>query len=275
MNPVVIRKLVVFLWVAIALPSTVFARPQFHFTNDVFINGGADRYLSNDFGYSYKLSDDKSVSIRSLMFTPDDLRTPTPPEGDHPYAGYTYIGYSNKNGNRTYEYRIGAVGNASGADELQTFVHRDLGLGTTPQGWDTQEKSAEAFDFIYSHKNTLAIDSPFGVTEGEFVYGARLGNIMLSAFLEQTLSKRFGRCRFLTTMRGDMIGFNRHLEGSLFTSGWEFAVEREPLVATASLGFEFDVSDYVVGFIYSLQTPTFQGQDDNHAFGSLIFRGKL
>jgi hypothetical protein len=80
-------------------------------------------------------------SVAQEMHTPNNISLPDPPATEQPYAGILYLDsvlYA-RSGRRAYawELKLGIVGPASQADDLQKKVHELLG-GAEPKGWDTQ-----------------------------------------------------------------------------------------------------------------------------------------
>jgi hypothetical protein len=78
------------------------------------------------------------------MYTPTDIQAPEPPPGDHPYAGVIYLDSSllsmSRLGGHQFTLRLGLVGPATGAADVQEWVHERTG-SPIPQGWDTQLKN--------------------------------------------------------------------------------------------------------------------------------------
>lgn len=256
---------------------------SFEFTNDVFAPNGRDRYLTNRVGYNYTIDQHWKAGLWSDMYSPNDLRSSEPPIGDHPYSGYTFAHISYKTNdlisnkvieNRRFSLNLGALGPASQADDLQKFIHKDLDLGVPPEGWDTQADSQMAVDFIYAHNAISPLTSYLGDTTAVQTYGFRVGNVIDSVFLDQEIRKQFfGRITGLIGGTIEIIAFNTHIEGRAFSSNINtYTAEAEPLVSTARAGIEVDTGRFTLGFIASYQTPTFEGQDDNHLYGTVIVR---
>ena len=82
-----------------------------------------------------------SWTVAQEMHTPDDITIPNPPADDQPYAGVLYIDsvlYARKERwAHAWELKLGVVGPASQADDVQKAIH-DLVGGDEPMGWDTQ-----------------------------------------------------------------------------------------------------------------------------------------
>ena len=82
-----------------------------------------------------------SWTVAQEMHTPDDITIPNPPADDQPYAGVLYIDsvlYArSERWAHAWELKLGVVGPASQADDVQKAIH-DLVGGDEPMGWDTQ-----------------------------------------------------------------------------------------------------------------------------------------
>lgn len=264
----------VILFLCWFFPSLVFAQ-SILFENDFFAAGNKDRFLTNHTIISYE-----SVSIGSEMYTPQDKGEAGLPKDDRPWDGYTYVELKkempvSKNEARIYRYRLGGVGPLSGAKHIQTFVHDDLGLGVHPCGWGTANPSEVAADFLYEHKFNSRFDSWIGTNDLLQSYGARLGNVRVSGWLEQEARRGvFDKWDFsifvFGNMKGEAVAYNTHLDGRLFRSDI-YTVERVPFVASTEIGFGLEYQDYFFRYGYKYQTEEFKGQDGRHCLGSLEF----
>jgi len=96
-----------------------------------------------------------SLSLGSLMFTPEDTRTSELIEEDRPYAGYLYlgVGFNSILSNRkdTWQFNVGVVGPASLAQETQDFAHDMIG-SPRAQGWDNQLQNEPTIEAICETK---------------------------------------------------------------------------------------------------------------------------
>ena len=92
------------------------------------------------------------------MYTATDIRLADPPLGDHPYAGILYLDSTimsrNRIANHQLTLRLGFVGPASGASEVQKWLHEIIG-SPIPQGWDTQLKNEPIVNLYYQYSRRL------------------------------------------------------------------------------------------------------------------------
>lgn len=156
---------------------------RFEIDNDAFL--GADSNFSNGWSIQYHtlrystweetdtfvwikwvgqhfptLGDEGSIvrfarGIGQNLITPDDITSPNPPAGDLPYAGTLHYNLSwqrfNSETASVFQYNIGLLGEEAFGEEVQTFVHDDLGAGETPMGWDTQRDTELILNLGYTH----------------------------------------------------------------------------------------------------------------------------
>jgi hypothetical protein len=100
-----------------------------------------------------------SWSLAQEMHTPDDITNPNPPLDDQPYAGVLYVDsvvYSRKDRwAHAWQLRLGVVGPASQADNVQKWLHRVID-SDEPMGWDTQLPDEPVINLGYTGTYLLA-----------------------------------------------------------------------------------------------------------------------
>ncbi len=84
----------------------------------------------------------KGIGLNQIIQTPADLKETELIVNDVPYAGVLGVANSwtalSDNRINAFQIYLGILGPASLAEQVQTFVHTDLGMGTDPMGWDNQ-----------------------------------------------------------------------------------------------------------------------------------------
>lgn len=138
----------------------------------------------------------RGFSIGQIIQTPADLSQTELIEDDVPYAGVLGVAESwtalNDQCLNTFQIYLGVLGPASLAEEVQTFVHTDLGLGDDPKGWDNQLDNEPILNLSYLTARKLAATGSrdgFGADlSGSGSLG--LGNLFTHAQLG--LGTRFG-----------------------------------------------------------------------------------
>lgn len=124
--------------------------------------------------------------LRMDMYTASDITVPDPPPGDHPYAGVLYLDTSllsaSRLANHQLTLRLGLVGPASGASEIQRWVHEIIG-SPIPQGWDTQLKNEPIVNLFYQYSRRILRRAPPDRCGFDFSWngGGGLGNYYIGA----------------------------------------------------------------------------------------------
>ena len=259
------------LCILLLLPSLLFAEPfKFSFENDFFAPGGEDKWVSN-----ITTITSGRWTLGTEMYTPRDKRSFNIPVGDRPWDGYTYIERSLGSEisaedfqKREWKVRLGATGEASGAGELQKFIHNDLGMGAPPNGWHTANHSEPALEVLYQRSMHADIHTLIGFGESVAYYGFRAGNVITSATIGSELSRGFEHFYLLTGLEGSLVLYNTFLQGRLFYSD-TYTVEKEPFVANAKIGVGTRLGDWKLEYVYKYLTEEFEGQDGRHLYGSV------
>ena len=117
-------------------------------------------------GKHFPTLDDKDCIVRNShgigqnMITPGDIEAEIPQEGDLPYAGSLTYSLSWQSFNRkkasNLQLTVGILGEESLAAQFQKFAHNNLGLGTEPEGWDTQRDAEPILNIGYQYAWCLA-----------------------------------------------------------------------------------------------------------------------
>lgn len=236
-------------------------------------------------------------SFGQNMYTPADTSRSDLIVDDRPYAGWTYVGaaFHTKNSKRmdTIELQLGLVGPDSFAEETQTAVHdlRDL---ERANGWEHQLKNELGLAAIYERKWQLApffSRGAFGVDAITHL-GCALGNIATYANtgfetrlgwnlpddFGVSLIRPAGNTGFSARQRPGGYLFvavnGRAVLQDIFLDGNTFAhshsVDKKPLVADLAGGAAIYLKQFKLTWTQVLRTKEFDGQPDNHSFGSLI-----
>jgi hypothetical protein len=237
-------------------------------------------------------------SLGQNMYTPADISRSDLISDDRPYAGWTYFAAafhtrSNKQMD-TIELQLGLVGPSSFAKETQNVVHdlRDL---ERANGWEHQLKNEPGLAAIYERKWRLA---PF-FNRGTFAIdaithlGCALGNVATYANtgfetrlgwdlpddFGVSLIRPAGNTRFSARQQRGGYLFaavnSRAVLQDIFLDGNTFAhshsVGKKPFVADLAGGVAFYFQQFKLTWTQVLRTKEFDGQPDNHSFGSLAF----
>lgn len=245
---------------------------EFNIKNDFVIPGGLDRYLSNEFYYKQN-----SWKVSNSMWTPTKKSNDQIPFGDRPWDGYTYIEkeFSTRYGFGEYlktQVRFGLVGEWSGSEALQKFIHDDLNAGDHPT-WEGQNPSEPTIDILLFRETKEYMQSIVGNSQVRNQYGIQFGTVKDTFFIDQELRKHFFKYLYpYVGLRGEAVLYNTHLDGRLFQKN-KHTEDKEWFVSTARFGFELyhPGSDWFMDYRYEYITQEFVGQPYRHAYGSLSF----
>ena len=131
-------------------------------------------------------------AVGQNMLTPDDLSDPNIILDDLPYLGllaWSSSGIAFNDREFTgFEILFGVVGEASGAEQAQTFVHGlDFVDAEEPLGWDNQLSNEPVVNLYYMKKHKLWRKPHF---DGAVSFDVAVGNFVTMA--EVALEMRFG-----------------------------------------------------------------------------------
>ncbi len=239
-------------------------------------------------------------SIAQEMFTPDDIENPHPPLDDQPYAGVLYLDsviYAKRERwAHAWQLRIGVVGPASHAEDVQRWIHSAIG-SHKPQGWSTQLPNEPIFNVGYTGSYMLAGGDLGGSASwrvipvanaglGNYFTGAGLGLYgeigwnLVDAMGGTALRQGFNTAS--TVGVGPVTGWSVSLSGGI--SGYGIArylpldgtlfrdsrsVDSEPFVGMGTLGLSVRHKDFVFFAGRSYFTKTFATERRNPEFGTM------
>lgn len=115
-----------------------------------------------------------------VIQTPQDIENPDPQPLDAPWAGVLGLGtsWSSYDNRRlgALQLFVGCMGPCSGAEQVQKFVHDDLGLSdNSPLGWDNQLDTEFLGNLNYALRYKLAAPSEERYQPGRFAGDLALG----------------------------------------------------------------------------------------------------
>lgn len=185
--------------------------------------------------------------IGQNIITPGDITAETPLEGDLPYAGTLTYSMSwmrfNERAARSMQVTLGILGEEAFAGEVQRFVHRDLGAGETPRGWNSQRETEPILNLAWDSSRRLAHFGAFDnawAGQLEITPALSLGNLATGAEVESIF--RFG----WNIPRGFASRPAPPGRG-IFN---DFSLPKPP--ETSAHGFEIDFRVRVSGMLYSV-----------------------
>lgn len=246
-----------------------------------------------------------ALSIGQNMYTPEDISEVELVEDDRPYAGWTYFGiaFHSKNERRldTIEVQLGIVGPESFAEETQKLVH-ELVDAKRPKGWDNQLHNEPGLAMVYERRfRFLREEGVTGMGYDAIAHlGATVGNVYTYANTgmevrlgwniptdfgtalirpagdtSATVSARgFGprkKKRFslhlYAGVSGRLVLRDIFLDGNTFTDS--HSINKEYFVGDAYAGVSLAFARFKLAYTQVARSKEFEGQDDNHSFGSI------
>lgn len=239
------------------------------------------------------------------MFTPVDIASRELIPDDRPYAGWLYFGaaFHSKDYHilDTMEVQVGMVGPASLAEQAQDLVHELRGIPKA-QGWDNQLDNEPGLALIYERKwrafrrRLLARFEFDAITH----VGATLGNIYtfanagVEARLGWNLPTDFGTSLIrpggeanapstgsdarlakstafsihgYAAVTGRLVGRDIFLDGNTFSDSHD--VDKKLVVGDLLAGIAVTWHRWKLSYAQVFRTKEFDGQPDNHEFGSI------
>jgi lipid A 3-O-deacylase len=239
-----------------------------------------------------------SLSLGEHIYTPDDLTASDLIEDDRPYAGIIYLSLGvhsrTHNVQDFMEFTLGIVGPATGAEQIQSFIHELIG-GVDPQGWQHQLKNEFVLSWVYERKWKILRRGRTEKIGFDVIphLGGGLGNLHTYASggiqvrWGWRLSSDFGS--FLTRPGGFRnLGFREEGGRSLYLYGGvtgmvvlrnlfldgntireSHMVEKYPLTADVFLGLSLRIKRIQVFLEYVYWTKRFKTETKNQILGSL------
>ena len=246
-----------------------------------------------------------ALSIGQNMYTPEDISKEELVEDDRPYAGWTYFGiaFHSKNERRldSMEIQLGIVGPESFAEETQKLVH-ELVNSKQPKGWDNQLNNEPGLAMVYECRlrflreraeNGMGYDAitHLGATVGNVYTYANTGleirggwnipkdfgtalirpagdsSATVSAMGSRPSIKKKFSIHVFAGVSGRLVLRDIFLDGNTFTDS--HSINKEYFVADAYAGISLTVYRFKLSYTQVARSKEFEGQDDNHCFGSI------
>jgi hypothetical protein len=123
-----------------------------------------------------------AAGLGQIIITPEDVSIAEPQPNEPPWAGIlgaamSWTAYDNKKMGALQLYG-GCMGPCSGAEQVQKFVHEDLGFGEPPKGWDNQLVNQALFNVNYEYRyKVYAPKADRYFTPGRFGHDFSLGGL--------------------------------------------------------------------------------------------------
>ena len=239
-------------------------------------------------------------SFGQNMYTPDDTDRTDLIRDDRPYAGWSYVGLAyhrlalqdeGRDFLDSVEIQMGMVGPISFAEETQTLVHELRNIDTA-KGWDNQLKNEPGVVVAFERKWRFGPEKPTRLGTDMIVHaGGTLGNV--ATYLNSGLELRYGlnlprnfgvslirpagSPRFspgnkpslylFGAVNGKYVLRDIFLDGNTFTDS--HSTDKEPLIADYAIGATLSYRNLLITYTNVTRTREFEGQKEDHNFGSL------
>ncbi len=146
-----------------------------------------DTWFQIPFMSEYKREHFISFAAAQQMFTPENLESSDPIEGDRPYAGWLYAQMSLHQSSARHldslSLKAGIVGQHAYMEDVQKFIHWLIG-SPEPQGWENQIGSKPGIQLDYQHKWRYVPDDFWGMEQDLIPYvSGEFGNVSIKASL--------------------------------------------------------------------------------------------
>ena len=302
---------------------------SFSYENDL-IGDGTDKYYTSGVRMTYfnvntvvpDVIDDAAKSVPGFdinattgtyftlgqnLYTPSDIQTSAPQDGDRPYAAWLYgsIGIATLTEDHIddIELTLGVVGPEALGEQTQKFIHTHITDSPTPKGWRNQLDFEPGVvlswqrrwpqgpngDWSVDFGNDFRMNAEpnFNVTLGNIYTYAGTGLLLTFGPYQDTLQDTPPRVKPALSGTGyfdvpdqkwgwyTFAGFDARVVGrNIFLDGNTFdddspSVDKKPLVGDAVAGVAFTLYDYRLSYTANYRTKEFDGQSDDTIFGSI------
>jgi lipid A 3-O-deacylase len=281
--------------------------------NDSYLAQGSDRYYTDGLFIYYRRAMDVHNSADSSLvnkilgfeigqkiFNPQSGSVPGPQYVDRPFAGYLYVGstlnllFKNES-NLKLGANLGIVGPASGAEAVQTFVHKNFGF-YTPEGWQYQIKNNIELNLSAQYNRLIARDGWADVSLASYVNlgngftgaGAgpliRLGvfNQLYNSESTQSTASKNGSLKplnsheifFYYKPQVNYVAYDATIQGGLFDkhtdpTSLEITLNKEPFVFSQQFGIELTTKRFIFDVAAIFHTKDVKQMEQSHQWGSV------
>lgn len=141
-----------------------------------------------------------AAALTQVILTPSDVSIEAPQPDDVPWAGVlaatsSWSSYDNRRLGAVQFY-LGCMGPCSGGEQVQKFIHEDLGFGEPPKGWDNQLVNQWLANLNYEYRYKLAASDEARYVPGrfaaDFAAGGMAGVGNAATLVRGDLEFRFG-----------------------------------------------------------------------------------
>ncbi|WP_231919160.1 lipid A deacylase LpxR family protein [Shewanella sp. UCD-FRSSP16_17] len=242
----------------------------------------------------------RGAKLYSRMWTPTEIAYDFPQPAERPYAGFleleSYTGVFSSSLAQKNWLSLGVVGPASGAEYMQSFVHK-ITSSTTPEGWDYQIENQLTLQVAYEVEALLFRQQAFENSQwdvsvfnhtmaGNFRSQSSLGlTVRWGDELSQTFGQlssqagHFGDFTSSANQYGSWMAYARMQAGYRFNDltiegdlPYESPLEINNQQAQASLGVIWAFPTWSVRWSFDFYSKEYQSDvDDWHGYGVISY----
>jgi lipid A 3-O-deacylase len=203
-----------------------------------------------------------------------------PPEGEHPYAGFGFVGTEYKilydDFLLSLRLQMGATGNKSYAKDLQDIMHNSLKQSTFA-GWDSQIQTKFGYvlnpqlEYIFNTKHFTLLPA-MDIKIGNLLSTQTLGVQILSGinYNEDFLFTNFSRkpnYNIFILYKISNISKNVFLTGF---EDYEYGVDIINTLSELNIGLNIQYKSYGITFQNHYQSKEYKSQKNSNRFSTLI-----
>ena len=137
--------------------------------------------------------------VTQHIITPQDVTIAEPQPNDTPWAGLLggYVSFAAYDDRRlaALQMYLGCMGPCSRAEQVQKFVHNDLGFGEPPRGWANQLSEEILVNLNYEYRHKIWTSKKAHESRrwgGDLSLGTQLGIGSFAEYGEAWIEYRFG-----------------------------------------------------------------------------------
>lgn len=241
-----------------------------------------DKDYTGSVGIYYKFrSIPLSIKYQIDAYTPSAKykELTEPPETEHPYAGFGFIGteYKIQNDNilLSLNLQLGATGNKSNAQGLQNIIHKSLNQSTFA-GWDSQIQTK--FGYIFNPQLEYIINAKYFTLLPAL--NAKFGNLLSTQTISMQLLSGINYNKdFLFTNFSNKPNYNIFLSYNISNisknvfltgfDGYEYGVNIVNTVYELKIGFDIQYKSYGITFQNHYQSKEYKLQNNSNRFSTL------
>ncbi len=218
------------------------------------------------------------IGLEHDGYTPTSIQHTELLYGDRPFAGvlllktFEIIVDTIRKDRFSLSFTTGVIGQAAGAAEMQTGIHRWLN-NVTPEGWKYQIHNDAVINYqcdyekqLYAFKNIISIDADAIARVGSLSDKAAIGTSILIGYFDSPFSssicdKNHFRIYAYEHAQENLVGYDATLQGGVFDHTSPYTISSgniERIVFENRFGFVVAYKNLFLEYFQSFLTPEFK-----------------